>query len=402
MQVELESLRRETTRLTTTLDSYKSLVDRLAARLPDTSSPNDEEVLEINAAHTRDAVEREVEGVLQTLSDRTAAMEMLNSSIAGLGFPGSDSAEMLTALASAFRAARLELEYLTPGEITLPLTSHGAEVLDLLLERLRELARKVKEGDDAVDEYHAIELNLRQQLDARVSAMDSLQADLAKAQTAAGGKDGKIRELEVANDRLRGAVDGYIRDIAELERLVESIEADAGTKDAAMTDLEARLTAAEQRAADLKDELEVAQASRKKHVASVNRRSGEALALRDARVAELRGEIDRVNGALRDAYETIRGLRVEGGRAEEQNRELVGVVEGMKGELQRVLRMSEGVMAGVGSAEEGDGGDVGHEADVDVAAKPRKLFSGKLARRISGMSKRDSGLGLLDEDEIDV
>ena len=59
---------------------------------------------------------------------------------------------MITALSSGFRAARLELEYLTPGEIALPLTSHGAEVLDLLLTRLRELAKKGKENDDAIDE----------------------------------------------------------------------------------------------------------------------------------------------------------------------------------------------------------------------------------------------------------
>ncbi|KAL6853096.1 hypothetical protein ACO1O0_007649 [Amphichorda felina] len=404
-QAELESLQRETRKLTATLDSYKQLTERLSQRLPQLPSADNEPQV---TASTGDNVELQVEALLQSLSDRTSSLTGLTATISSLGFPGKDASEMLTSLSAAFRTARLELEYLTPGEITLPLTSHGAEVLDLVLVQLRDLARKVKEGDEAVDEYHAIELNLRQQLDARVSAMDDLRADLTKATGLVGDKDAKIQELEVGNDRLKGAVEGYVRDMAELERLVERMEGEASEKDKTLserqvtiTDLETRLKDATSRASDLQDELEVAQATRKKHLAAVNRRSGEALALRDARVAELRDEIDRVNNALRDAHERIRRLRVDRGSVEDENRSLRGVVDGMKGELQRVLRMSEELLGGRG----GEPGEPSVEDDGgDKSISPGNLLSGKLARRSSGRKRRryDSGLGFLDEDVVDM
>ena len=297
---------------------------------------------------------------------------------------------MLTTLATAFRSARLELEYLTPGEITLPLTSHGAEVLDLLLVRLRELAHKVKEGDDAIDEYHSIELNLRQQLDARVSVMDGIKSDLALAQSQLSQKSSQITDLAVGNDRLKGAVDGYIRDITELERLIEKLDSESQNKDIALTerdatitDLEARVLAATQRATDLQDELEVAQASRKNQLASVNKRSGQALALRDARVIELRDEIDRVNGSLREAHETIRKLRIREAKLGKAN-----VILG-----QEITVLKE-TMAGMEK-----------QADDGAAeGEKKRMLDGGLARRVSKRGKRryDSGLGLLDEDEVDM
>lgn len=373
-QSELESLQREMRKLTATLDNYKGVMERLERRLPEAEESLD--------ASVEDAVEMHVDNILRTLSDRTAALTTLNTSITALGFRGDDSSDMLTSLAAAFRNARLELEYLTPGEITLPLTAHGAEVLDLLLERLRELAKKVKEGDDAIDEYHDIELNLRQQLDARVSAMDDLRADLTSAQKQLSEKAGVAQDLQVGNDRLKGAVEGYVRDIKELEQLVEKMESEMKDKDVSAADLEAQLAVATRHISDLKDELEVAQASRKKQLAAVNRRSGDALALRDARVTELREEIDRVNAALREAHETIRRLRVSSNGLDEENKGLREVVESMKVELQRVMKMSEGLLN-------------------DEPAESGKMFSAKPRR--SGKKRRyDSGLCLLDEDEIEA
>lgn len=402
-QAELESLQRDTSKFAATVDSYKQLLERLSQRLPELPSENSESQ---TSMFNGEIVERRIQNLLQTLSERTSALSELTSSISSLGFPGKDAPEMLTSLSAAFRTARLELEYLTPGEITLPLTSHSAEVVDLLLVQLRDLARRVKEGDDAVDEYHSIELNLRQQLDARVSAMDDLTANLEKAVGELQEKNTKIDELEVGNNRLKGAVDGYIRDILELERLVERMEADASEKDQTLSeqqdtaaDLEARLGEATKRASELQDELEVAQACRKKHLAAVNRRSGQALALRDARVAELRGEIDRVNSALREAHERIRQLRVDNSSMEGENRSLRGMVEGMTGQLQRVVRMSEELLGSDEGLVEPSVEDSGRDKDVPSG----KLLAGNLRRRGGAKRRRpDSGLCLLDEDEVDI
>jgi len=387
---EVDSLKREVSKLTGTLDSYKTVVGRLNQRLLEDPSGEDVSVSSL------DTIEAQVNSILQTLSDRTAALAELKSNIATLGFPGQNASEMLTTLSAAFRSARLELEYLTPGEITLPLSSHGAEVLDLILDQLRALAHKVKESDEAVDEYHAIELSLRQQLDARVTAMDDLRTELTEAKEVAAAKDNQIRDLDIGNDRLKGAVDKYIRDISELERLIERMESDANDANSThlerqemVKSLETQLKETTQRATELQDELEVSQASHQKHLSAVNRRSGQALALRDARVAELRMEIDSVNTSLRQAHERIKDLRVERDTAEAENDSLRGVVENMKAELQRVMRMSEDL-----TSEKGD----------DGPDRPGKMMSGKLARRSSGRKRRrhDSGLGFLDEDDVDV
>lgn len=389
-KIQIDSLQREMGRLTSSLDTYKSLIDRLEERVPHV--PNEED----------STLEPRINNVLHTLSDRTAALTQLTSSISSLGFLGTDAAEMITSIASAFRTARLELEYLTPGEITLPLTASGPDVLDLLLVRLRELSKKAKEGDEAVDEYHAIELNLRQQLHARILAMDDMRAELEKKNDQLEERSGQVDSLQVGNERFKCAMATYDRDIRELERLVEKMESEAANKDATigkkdttigekdtrMADLEERLAAATRRESDLQDELEVAQASRKKHLAAVNKRSGEALALRDARVVELRDEIDRINAALRNAYQTICGLRAGEQRLEAENGGLRAEIDKMRTEMAEAEKLKKEK----------------RESDDEQEGQAGRYLSGGLARRVSGRKRRrpDSGLGFLDEEEIDA
>ena len=97
-------------------------------------------------------------------------------------------------------------------------------------------------------------------------------------------------------------------------------------------------------------------------ITRLNRSHGQSLALRDARVSELRLEIDRVNASLRSAHETICQLRVDNSKLSDLNDGLTGqnislaskvetdrlkakeVIDSMKAELQRVLRISEGFL----------------------------------------------------------
>ncbi|KAH6605824.1 glycolipid 2-alpha-mannosyltransferase [Trichoderma cornu-damae] len=222
LEEEIASLRFKVHKLTTSLDSYNAL----GARISDALSNGPPEGARAEAFFPLEAIEDQVQLLLQTMSDRAAAVTHLTAAIGELGFPGSDAGEMISSLASGFRAARLELEYLTPGEITLPLASRGAEVLDLLLARLRAWARKAKEDEDSIDEYHAIEQSLRRQLDSRTSVTEELNGKIAEAYRMLDGKGNRIRELEVGNDRLKGAADGYVRDIAELEQPVERVESE--------------------------------------------------------------------------------------------------------------------------------------------------------------------------------
>ncbi|KAK8136352.1 glycolipid 2-alpha-mannosyltransferase [Apiospora sp. TS-2023a] len=399
LEAELGSLRLELTKLTDALGSHDTLKSRIAGKLATAQTvPNSE--------HEPD-LEAHLDTVLQSLSDRTAALQDLNASLGALGFRGGDAGEIVASLASAFRAARLELEYLTPGEITLPLSSRGAEVLDLVLTRLRDLARKTREHEDAIDEYHELELSLRQQLGARVGAMDHLRREVAQGAAQIRDRDARIAELEVGVDRLRGAADGYRRDVGELEALVQRLDAErtaalddmehrfqhqraetADRHDAAVRELEARLDAVVAQAAELRVQ-----------TASLNRAHGQGLALRDARVTELRGEIDGINESLRGAHETIRQLR----RARVREARGLGAVERMQAELERVLaattpkkplrRSSRGKSA-VSTPD-------AEQQQQQEQIRPGGFLSGGLARS-SGQVKRrrryDSGLGLLEED----
>ncbi|KAF0319664.1 hypothetical protein GQ607_013144 [Colletotrichum asianum] len=438
LQEELTSLRAEMSKLTNTLESYTSLTARLSDQLSafTPSATGDSEPLQ--------TIEEQVTHLLRTVSDRTAALLDLNSSLSDLGFPGSDASEIITSLAASLRTARLELEYLTPGEITLPLSSHGAEVLDLLLTRLRDLAKRGKEDEAAIDEYHQLELSLRQQLGARVAAMDSLNEDLARAKAQLAQKDAAAAELRVSVDRLKGAVNGYIRDVMELEGVIGKMEGEnrdaMATKDAqievgrrvlrskedVIAQLEGKLADAVAQTKAFRRRLDESEEGRVREVASVNRRSGQALAVRDARVAELREEVGRVNDSLRAAHESIKNLRIEKkgleGKMAEERVGAKKVIDQMKAELERVVSMSREFLA-----------DEVEESTTPTSTPPRAvgrtpkkvmepaagvsksplaggtvvrqgLLSGELVRRVSGRKRRkyDSGLGFLDEDEVDA
>ncbi|EFX03348.1 hypothetical protein CMQ_5398 [Grosmannia clavigera kw1407] len=309
LRADLVSLQGEMAQLETAVAAHQSLMARLNTTLA-TGGISD----------GADRLEEHVTGLLRSLSDKTAALAELSAELHGLGFTDgrtvcADPSGVITLLAAAFRSARLELEYLTPGEISLPLTATGAAVLDLLLERLRTLARRVHAADAQMDEHHELERSLRQQLGDRVSAMDSLshkvavrdaqigeleaavQSKDADAVATAAAHDERVAELEVGLDRLKGAMANYARDVTELEALVRRLEATVGEKEAALGEKEAAVDALEARLAAAISEGETLRA--------------DAAAEHDRTTASLRGEIDQVNAALRAAQDAARQLRLD-------------------------------------------------------------------------------------------
>lgn len=460
LEEELASLQLEICKLTTALESYETLEARLSDKLAPFASDDEGHGADASAA----TIEAHLTTLLQTFSDRTAALVQLNSSISDLGFPGTDASEMIASLSTAFRTARLELEYLTPGEIALPLTSAGSAVLDLLLVRLRHLARRNQESDNAIDEYHALELSLRQQLSARVEAMDGMTREMKKLETGSSTKDSRISELEVGVERLKGAVKTYARDMSEMEKLVTRMEGQVETanancrkekadneadvegwtlifndKESTISTLEGKLATAVLQTAELKEQLASLhtqqislQTRHKDELVDLNKTHGASLALGDARVAELRLEMDRVNDALREAHESVRQLRVENGslsaRLDAEKAKAKAAINSMRGELERVARMSQDFLATPkktpgpgpsslvgkrtrgGSVERGDG--MVQTRLFAPVVRPGGSLTGDFARRKSGeesggetMKKRrkhDSGLGFLGEEDVDA
>ncbi|PNP60335.1 hypothetical protein THARTR1_00359 [Trichoderma harzianum] len=412
LEEEIASLHFEVHRLTATLDSYHAL----GARIGDALSNGP---LEKNRAFsTLEAVENQVHLLLQTMSERAAAASHLTSAISELGFPGEDASEMVSSLAAGFRAVRIELEYLTPGEVSLPPTSRGAQVLDLLLMRLRELAKKSKEDDESINEYHEIEQSLRKQLDSRVSVMDELNEKIAGVYRMLDEKDNRVRELEVGNGRLKSAIDGYVQDITELEKLVACMEKEhrestnthtsrqkssenlIAAKDTIIAELEAKIEETVVQTAELLKEMSATEVSLTRQSAAMSRQHRTALALRDARVSELRADIDRVKNSLQVAQETIHALRIENSgmksQMEEEREKVRHAMDSMKEELQRVLRLSQSFLGDTNSDPNSEYGGNEPDRSGGCLKNLRRRGSRGLRRRY------DSGPELLNEDDVDI
>ncbi|KAI6632577.1 hypothetical protein MCOR08_005437 [Pyricularia oryzae] len=477
LEEELASLQMEVSKLTAALQSYQSLAGRVSDRmsLVTVSTTTTTAPETITDQSPEPAIEARLADLLTTVSDRTAALNSLSTSITDLGFPGSDAGEMLISMASAFRTARLELEYLTPGEITLPLSSAGAAVLDLLLTRLRDLAKRAREDEATIDEYHAQELSLRQQLSARVDVSGELAAEVQNLKKQLEDRDAKVQELQVGLDRLKGAAASYTRDISELEKLAERVEAQRiaaldecellrgaaaardtevdearRAHDAAVAELETKLATLLAEAGELRVRLANAEADAAgakmkctSQTKKLNMAHGRQLALRDARVAELRIEVDRVNGALRAAHDTVCQLRVEKnrleGRVEDEKTAAKRAVDAMKAELERVVQMSREFLASTPQDKNSEEFTSSRSARYSRTPSARKsqqvdgmptavvraggLFDAAKTRRRSsvgegddsavaiapqdgtakGKKRRryDSGLGFLDEEDVD-
>ncbi|KAJ4292834.1 hypothetical protein N0V88_005492 [Collariella sp. IMI 366227] len=190
----------------------------------DNDLDNDNDDFGANSMVELSGLEVRLTTVLQSLSDRSTVLAELDSSLKNLGFPGSDGLEVVNSLLSSFRTARLALEYLTPGELTLPLSGSGAEILDLLLTRLRILADRNREQDATIDENSTNMGFLREQLRART-------------------KDREIAELKVALGDLTAAAERYTMEISALESLVQRFESDLAASKASHTETLNELTA---------------------------------------------------------------------------------------------------------------------------------------------------------------
>ncbi|OBT89233.1 hypothetical protein VE02_04297 [Pseudogymnoascus sp. 03VT05] len=535
LEEQLQALQSELAALTKTIELSNTTHDRLSAKLAPFITPID--------ACPHESLDFALDSVLTHLAlaqssglESTRRFTALTTELHAL-FPttstpsGASAEEIIQALHSQFRAARLELEYLLPGEQ--PEGFDNTALLSMLLARLRQLVDRVKQQDDHIDQYHEQELSLRSQLSARVSAMQGLQEKLASADVVIRTLEREVGDKDAGLRKLTTALESYRAEVSNLETLISRLDVEhtatiesakqqlsslhaaaesriqeemnnastiqgqaeerirqeiqnaasiqsnaeqaamqaAGESelhDSLIRELDARLSCAIAAADTLRAELEelatahaaetstlVAAASEREitHASEISALGGAAtavatqreidhgaaLALRDARVSELREEVERVNVALKGAHETIATLsnRVRGLEIVVEGEKMRGRegVERIRGELRRVLEMgkggtpAKGGVMGVGGRSEGVrralGLDSGTAAGVDGGAggvegpvvgevgkmgvvRQGGLFDKELARRRSGSlgaggeKKRrryDSGLGFLDEEE---
>lgn len=478
LRAQLEILHSEISDLTSSAALNEDNHSRLTGKLAD--------FIPIDESHDQSTLDVALDKVLTQLAlaqsqsvEKSTAFSALSNVITALGFSTSSNPEdTITIIATQFRQARLDLEYLIPGEAVEGF--ENGKLLEMLVSRLRVLVKRVKEGDESIDQYHEQELLLRQQLGTRVDVHRQAERELHLANTVVGDLRNEISEKDVSNSRLQDALDGYRQEVSGLENLIETMERDTREQDAILRgevtelhdrlqneilkhdttracdegnqiliiELERRLSAAMQAAAKVQTQITELASSNANTIAEKDaviaqmknstlereKEHGDALALRDARVAELRREVERVNEALKTAHSTILGLRqtnqalqsqVEGEKSKGQL-----IVQAMREQLSRVLETGMGYINGDVTAARDrevtvdstfgplqglpparDKHRVRREGSAppdlgivpEVVIRKGSFFDGGLARRrSSGLKKRrkyDSGLGFLEEED---
>ena len=223
----------------------------------------------------------------------------------------------------SLRSARLQLEYLFPGEITLPLEPGSVKsLLDVMLERLNTLRTRALIADDAETTARMSETNIRKQFNQtleqlkrarhyaeetgatvrkeRASAEKAEQraasaeekADLAQKQAAELGS--AADERESSNQKLQKALESYRSEVKKLETLIVDLEKEQDDEKA-----------------KLKAEMDEAIADLECHVAAETtcRREAEtALEHQEERIKELQVREQELKGAVHDKQVTIRRL----------------------------------------------------------------------------------------------
>ncbi|KAE9369941.1 hypothetical protein N431DRAFT_428001 [Stipitochalara longipes BDJ] len=462
LKSQLQSLQLEMSKLTAAIAFNDDNQTRLAQKLSD-FIPTDESQDHSSLDSALDSVLTQLALSQSHALESSTAFSALSNEITSLGFPSCSGPEqVLETITSQFRQARLDLEYLAPGEN--PEGFENDKLLDMLVSRIKILVQKVSERDDTIDQYHEQEVLLRQQLDTRVTVMEEMRKEISLANSVCGDLRSEIQEKETSNERLKEALEGYRSEVSGLEKLIERIEgegreavksldqriasaqeqhdalkADNEAKSLLLSELEQRLESALHSVSELEAQLASLAASHSStleekdntisHLQSLaqtrEKEHGDALALRDARVSELREEIQRVNNSLKNAHGVIHNLQKE-------NKELAAQIEGEKNrskiELQnmqdRVTRAlqqpSERYLGGGNSVlglshEENEenaerrgslieGGPIQvEELTLGVIREPPRMMDGGLARRRSGNGKKrrryDSGLGFLEEED---
>lgn len=353
MEAELTSLRCELVSLNRALEDQEQLESQLRAKLSSAEASSADREGDPD-------LQLQMDIMVQTLADKTAVLADLDTSLASLGAAGVDASQTVSALKDAFHSARQELEQLFPEEGPLPLSCQGAEVLDTVLQHLREAAHKVREQGKTLEEHRALEISLSQQLEDRACVMDQMNRKLRE-------KDDRIFKLEDDVDRLRVAAAGYQGTIAELQALVQQMEAASkdfetsltmeresgkqtiAARDAQLAEMEAKLGSMISVTENLRCQLAEAHIGSEVEMAAVEAAHDTEIALRDARLSELQEEVTSLRKALGQAQASVSQLRSEKARlqgdADREKKAARDTVAALRTQMLQTLQMSEAFLA---------------------------------------------------------
>ena len=261
---------------------------------------------------------------------------------------------------NVFRAARLSLEYLFPGETTLGLTAEDPKLmLDHMLGRLRTLKAQALVAEDALSTSKSQEANLRNQFNAVLQQLDrarknaeGLSADKSNEKTRADQAESRAQNLEIVIEQttlrvneLETDVDEKQRSIQKLQAALESYRIDVGKLELLITQMEATHSTA---LAELRGEMDEAVADLECHVVAETqgRRAAEKEAVeRGERIKQLEALEAELKDAVNEKQKIIRVLENDVLEAKEAGEKEMGILNVQVGELASRLHGANADMA---------------------------------------------------------
>ncbi len=370
-------------------------------------------------------------------------------------------ATLAPAHAETFRAARISLEYLFPGEIALGLVPEDPRpLLDTMLERLQAVKAQAFMAEDALRTTQNQESNLRTQFNAVLGQLDRarkyaeevstrrnnekaqavdtqasvqlLENNLTAASTKVNDLEKNVDDKDRSIRRLQGALDTYRVEVGKLEELITSMEGEQRTAmsglqaemDEAVADLECHVAAevrgrreAEQevdarndqikqlklRERELKDALnEKQRVIRETEQAFAEERTGREreVGSLNVTVGQLSSELSESNGRAANA-EQQQAILLR--KLQEERDAGIRAVEAVEAELAQATKNSSGIKAAHVSDMQRRSADVTQHQGLltPVSATRFRDVEGYVeVRRGKGKGKRpDSGVVILEEDE---
>ncbi|KAJ4416100.1 hypothetical protein N0V82_006944 [Gnomoniopsis sp. IMI 355080] len=328
LEVELTQLRHEIVSLQNALENKERLESLQKANVMPVPDP-------IVTDDVDPDLQLQTDIMLQTLAEKTAALANLNSLIATLGPPSSDTRGILSTLSAAFQSARQELEQIFPDEKPMDISLEGTMVLDTLLQRLRDLAVQAKKYEALLEDAGTQQQHLRDQLNDRMSAMDAMSLKLRE-------KDDRIFRLEADMEQSEANANNFRTSLGEARHAIEQNHAE-------LTEIQTNLGSMVSVAADLQAQIAQVQVEREIEMTAKQLAHDEELIRRDAKLQELNEEVRSLKEALTLARDSTSRLQDENERlqgvADRDKKAARDTVAALRTQLLQSLQTSEAFLA---------------------------------------------------------
>lgn len=348
--------------------------------------------------------------------------------------------------------ARLDLEYVCPGETSLGLSAeqgNSKPILDAFLDRLQALKSQVRLSESALATTKMQESNMRNQFNTVLMQLDSARKTTkdieAQNKHAAGMSVMKVQELEIQLDekqrsisKLQMALDSYRAEVKDLEGLVTRLEAEHKTAlsdlrsemDEAVADLDCHVVAetrgrreaeeeSEQRLLNIKQleasekELKEAVNGKQNIVRELEKELDSMKEARQCEVGALNVKVGQLSSVLSEVKADLSEMETERmkllQRLDDERSAATLAVEAMREEMRQCVQRMDSVQDSYRQGAQERGREVAKHKGLltPVNAVRFKEVDDCVGyvevRRGKTRSKRgvDSGIGILEEDDED-